>query len=133
MNIWAKIKAWLTVHSDFMNSVVFLAAMAHVGWGALIVLVPQFVLGIDLRLGVWTSVFLTAFAIGKEFFWDSNFEKNPPQTFKDNAQDFCGYLGGIALAWGLIGLALHFHSRGAESMAASPFDDVAWTVFLLGG
>jgi hypothetical protein len=126
---WQKFKAWLTAHSDFMNSVVFLAAMAHVGWATIIVLAPQFVLGTDLKLATWTSIILTAFAAAKEFIYDANIER-PVQSTKDNVQDFVGYLGGIALAWILIGFSIHFHAHGAVTVPGVARDSSAAVVLL---
>lgn len=111
MSIWAKIKTWLTAHSDFMSNVQFLAAMAHIAWAALIVLAPQFVFGLDLKLGLWMSIILAVTAGAKEYVYDASFEKN--QTFAINTQDFAGYLGGIAFSWILIGLAFYFRTHGA--------------------
>jgi hypothetical protein len=106
--MWSKIKAWLTTHSDFMSSVTFLAAMAHVGWAFIIMLTPQFLFGVDVKLALWVSIALTAFAACKEYIYDANIEQ-PKQTFIMNTQDFCGYLGGIALGWIIIAVRLHLH------------------------
>jgi hypothetical protein len=108
VSIWARIGKWLTEHSDFMNEVDFLAAMAHVGWAYGIILTAMFLSG-SFRLTEETSIGLILFAAGKEFIYDARWER-PPQTFKDNAQDFCGYLGGIAFAWIAIGIQWHFYS-----------------------
>lgn len=34
----------------------------------------------------------------KEFWFDATQEKDPPQTFADNLEDFAGYVGGALLA-----------------------------------
>lgn len=103
--MWAKIKEWLTIHSDFMNSVNFLAAMAHVGWACLIMLSVAVLSNSNMRACEYVSGCLIAFAAIKEFWFDATFER-PKQLFKDNAQDFAGYLGGVALAWAVIAVHL---------------------------
>lgn len=103
--MWSKIKTWLTAHSDFMSNVQFLAAMGHIGWALIIILVPQFLFAVNIKVASWMSVVLGVAAAGKEYIYDANIEKD--QTFKDNTQDFAGYLGGIALAWIIITVRLH--------------------------
>jgi hypothetical protein len=95
---WAK--ARLT--NSWMLDVQYLAAMAHSGWAALIVLSAARFL--DLKLTAGVSGGLVAFAAVKEFVYDANFEV-PRQTSKDDWEDFLGYLAGIALAWAVIGLS----------------------------
>ena len=41
---------------------------------------------------------ITLYAAGKEFWFDAKYEKNPPQTFKDNIEDFLGYALGAWMA-----------------------------------
>ncbi len=119
-NLWNKLKALLT--NTWMNSVTYLAAMAHIGWAALILVSVAFVSNTSLATCAYASVGLVVFAAIKEYGYDANFEL-PKQTWKDNTQDFAGYVGGVALAWGVILLHLHMpaphevkHSRdhGAE-------------------
>jgi hypothetical protein len=99
MTIWQKIQALLT--NSWMNSVQYLAAMAHIGWAALIVLsVAMF----SDQSYVWTGIFsgvLIVLAACKEFLYDANYEL-PKQTSADNWEDFFGYVGGTALAWILL-------------------------------
>ena len=46
----------------------------------------------------WTAGFAAVAALLKEWWFDATQEKNPPQTFADNALDSLGYLTGIGLA-----------------------------------
>lgn len=41
----------------------------------------------------------------KEFWFDATQEKDPPQTFLDNLEDFAGYAGGALLAVAVVNLA----------------------------
>jgi hypothetical protein len=131
MTLWARIGKWLTEHSKFMNELDFLAGMAHVAWAYGIVLTTMFVSG-QLRLTAEISIGLVLFAAAKEFIYDANFEKDPPQTFKDNMQDFCGYLGGLALAWIAIGVIRHFHAKTGGSLMPVPMANDTW-LLVLGG
>jgi hypothetical protein len=131
MSFWARIGKWLTEHSKFMGEVNFLATMAHVAWAYGIVLTTAFISG-QLRLAAEMSIGLGLFAAVKEFVYDANFEKDPPQTFKDNMQDFCGYLGGIALAWIAIGVAWHLRAKAGGSSAPAPLTGDAW-LLVFGG
>lgn len=107
--MWAKIKAWLTTHSDFMNDVNFLATMGHIGWACLIMLSVALLSNLNMRSCEITTGIIVILTGIKEFGWDANFEKNPPQDFAMNLGDFCGYLGGIALAWGVILVHMRLH------------------------
>ncbi len=91
--MWQRIRGWLT--NSWMNEVNFLAAMAHVGWACLLTLACSIWFGSRGQLGASAS--LIVYAAIKEWGYDAHFEL-PPQTWRDNLQDFCGYLGGIALA-----------------------------------
>ena len=35
----------------------------------------------------------------KEYYFDAKYEKDPPQTFADNTQDFIGWALGPLLGW----------------------------------
>lgn len=50
-----------------------------------------------LSVAVIVSIVLAAV---KEFVFDLKYETTPPQTVKDSALDFAGYLVGIVVAWG---------------------------------
>jgi hypothetical protein len=89
--------------NSWMNSPIYLAAMAHIGWATLLILSCSMFLHTH-RWILLASFFLTLFAAIKEFWYDARYEL-PPQTTKDNVQDFLGYLGGIALAWLVIWLS----------------------------
>jgi hypothetical protein len=99
--MWAKIKEWLTTHSDFMNEVGFLATMGHIGWACLITLSAALLSNLNMHVCEGVSGGLIGLAAIKEYVYDANFER-PVQTWKDNTEDFVGYLGGIALAWFVI-------------------------------
>jgi hypothetical protein len=104
------LKAWLSKYltNEWMNEVSFLAPMAHIGWAALIVLATAILSGSNVKACGYASAGLTLFAALKEYVYDANFEI-PKQTFRDNTEDFAGYLGGIALAWLIVVLHLHLH------------------------
>ena len=99
--------SWLV--NRWMNEVAYLAAMAHVGWAALIVTASnEFALARHVAyrwslMGMTTGA-LVVFAAVKEFWYDARYEL-PPQTFRDNAEDFAGYCGGVLLGWVLVLLA----------------------------
>jgi hypothetical protein len=86
-----------------MNSPVFLAAMAHIGWAALLVLATS----VFASPGVCADVTLAlvVYAALKEFWWDPSYEL-PKQTTKDNVGDFLGYVAGLLLAWLVIAAKL---------------------------
>ena len=100
---WFKIK----LTNSWMNSVIYLAAMAHVGWAALLLLSVHILSARSTRADAWASGALLVFAVMKEFVYDANFEI-PKQSFKDNAEDFLGYLGGVVLGWAIIEAAAHW-------------------------
>ena len=104
--VWEWLKTRLT--NRWMNSVAYLAAMAHVGWACLLMLLVALLSGRSIRACMWASIALVIFAAGKEWLYDANFEI-PKQTFRDNAGDFLGYLGGIALSWIILLAAIHIH------------------------
>jgi hypothetical protein len=96
------VTAWTWLRNSWMNDATYLAAMAHIAWACLIVLAAD-VLSRDAR--AWergVTLTLVLFAALKEYVYDAHFEE-PPQTWRDNTQDFVGYCCGIALAWGIIG------------------------------
>jgi len=109
VTLWARIGAWLTAHSDFMNEVPYLAAMAHIGWACLIVLSAAMISVLDMHWCIGISISMTVFGLVKEYVYDARFER-PVQSFRDNTEDFAGYLGGIALAWAVIGISLYLRA-----------------------
>jgi hypothetical protein len=126
--MWAKIKEWLTTHSDFMNSVTFLAAMAHVGWACLIILSTALISSSNMHWCIGVSAFMFVFAAIKEFWYDMMFER-PKQTWLDGIGDFVGYLSGIALAWVVMSITLCLHSQSTPHVTpVSPAsaDNAAW-------
>jgi hypothetical protein len=87
-----------------MNDTTYLAAMAHIGWACLVILATALLSSLSShRACIYASAVVTGFAFLKEYVYDAHFEL-PKQTFRDNTQDFCGYLGGIALAWCILTL-----------------------------
>lgn len=106
------IKTWLAKYltNEWMNETSFLAPMAHIGWAALIVLSVALLTSTNLKICAVVSAGLVVFAGLKEYVYDANFEL-PKQTFKDNTEDFVGYLGGLLLAWAVIGLQLYLRGK----------------------
>jgi hypothetical protein len=97
-----------------MASNEFDATMAHVGWACLITL-ATLVVTLAARAPLpraalpacgWCSGALVAFALVKEYVYDANFEE-PKQDFAENTRDVLGYLGGLALAWIVIGASMY--------------------------
>jgi hypothetical protein len=111
-----RIFVWLKSHltNSWMASNEFDAAMAHVGWACLITL-ATLVVTLAARAPFpraalpacgWCSGALVVFALVKEYVYDANFEK-PKQDFAENTRDVLGYLGGLALAWIVIGASMY--------------------------
>lgn len=72
------------------QNIQFVAYMAHMGVTALIV----------EHTGRWRPYVAVAVVVAsaiKEFYFDARYEKDTPQTFLDNLQDFAGYLSGATL------------------------------------
>lgn len=80
--------------TDLGENPSFIAFNAHC-WFAFSVVYVSLDQGLDLPRVVWTALVVAAV---KEFIFDATQEKNPPQTFLDNLEDFCGYAVGTALA-----------------------------------
>ena len=75
------------------QNIQFVAFAAHLGIAALIVEhMPQ-------PFYIMLAVFVVAGI--KEFVFDARYEKNPPQTFTDNMQDWLGYAVGAGLGYWL--------------------------------
>jgi Na+/H+ antiporter NhaD/arsenite permease-like protein len=75
------------------QNIQFVAFAAHLGIAALVV----------EHLPDPFYVMLAVFVIAgiKEFVFDAQYEKNPPQTFTDNLQDWLGYAIGACLGYWL--------------------------------
>lgn len=99
MSFWNRLRALLT--NSWMNSVTYLAAMAHIGWAALIVLATAVLSNVHIATCAYVSGGMIVFGLVKEYVYDANFEI-PRQTWKNNTGDFAGYVGGVALAWAII-------------------------------
>ena len=54
--------------------------------------------------GLPAGAMVVAIAAVKEFVFDADEEKDPPQTFMDNLTDFGGYCAGVVLAAGVFAL-----------------------------
>jgi hypothetical protein len=117
VGLLAKAWAWMKAHftNSWMASDDFDATMAHIGWACLITL-ATLIVTIAMRMPipravlpacVWCSGALVVFGLVKEFWFDLRFEI-PKQTAWDGVKDFLGYLGGLALAWAVIGVSLLF-------------------------
>ena len=89
--------------NTWMNNVTYLATMAHIGCIAAVVLGLARFIHTPRYMTIMSAIFVVAAAI-KEFWYDARYEL-PPQSTKDNVQDFVGYLGGISLAWLVISLS----------------------------
>lgn len=56
---------------------------------------------LPIHLRIYAACAVTVAAAIKEFWFDAKYEKNPPQTFMDNLQDFASWTAG---AWmGVLG------------------------------
>lgn len=85
----------LSVVSNYVatlgQSIQFVAFIAHSA--------VSFILVEHLPMRQWlTALLITIYAGIKEYYFDARYEKNPPQTFKDNTEDFLGYVLGAWLA-----------------------------------
>ena len=76
--------------ADLGQNIQFVAFFAHAG-------VAYFILSNWPYL--WLVVGITLFGLVKEFYFDAKYEKDPPQTFMDNLEDFVGYVGGAWLGY----------------------------------
>lgn len=92
--------------NTWMNNVNYLAAMAHIGWAALIIVLAALFSNVSLVWCGWISLAFVACAFVKEYWYDANYEL-PKQTFADNTTDFLAYVAGVALGWGAIGIKLY--------------------------
>lgn len=94
MAILSTLSSWV---SKIGQSIQFVAFWAHFGVAALIVEhTPHHFL---------VASIVSALAAVKEFWYDANYETNPPQTFLDNFEDWLGWtLGAIV---GLLFVTLH--------------------------
>lgn len=72
----------------------FITAMAHAGFAYSVLATCAY---FGLTLWVAVPVFMVLVGV-KEFYMDVTFEKNPPQTLLDGAQDFLEYMGGVVVA-----------------------------------
>jgi hypothetical protein len=93
--------------NTWMNSVDFLASMAHALAGCLIVLGAAVFLGFAPAWWVAWLVLAAVTAV-KEYWYDANYEI-PKQTFRDNTLDFAFYQVGAAIGTGAAWLAHHLH------------------------
>lgn len=109
---WTSVMTWLKAKlgNSWMNDSDYGFFMAHSGWAggslACFAFVKAGTANAMRSYIYWTLAWVVA-AFLKEYVYDANFE-TPKQTFKDNTQDFLGYLAGMALVWIVIGL----HLRG---------------------
>lgn len=86
-----------TLIADVGESPNFVAAMAHFWFAWSVVITLHLSLP---RVPAWSvAIAIVAVAAVKEFWFDARYERNPPQTFIDNLQDFAGYSAGALLAF----------------------------------
>lgn len=74
------------------QSIQFVAFFAHFFCAAYVI--SRFY---DWDLRILLALLVTIGAAIKEFWFDANYEKNPPQTFKDNLEDWLGWTLGALL------------------------------------
>ena len=74
------------------QNIQFVAFWAHLGVGALIVLVSG-------RYSEVAAIIVILGASVKEFYFDAKYEKDPPQTFWDNLEDFSGWSMGAVVGF----------------------------------
>lgn len=68
----------------------FVAFFAHAGVSA----------WIARRFHFWpVPLLIVLFAAVKEYWFDARYEKSPPQTFRDNTEDFLGYALGALVGY----------------------------------
>ncbi len=87
----AKLWQWIAEHvANIGQSIQFVAFWAHLGVGAILT-------RIAIKHDLHPEWVLLAIVIGgaiKEYWFDAREEKDPPQTFWDNTEDFVGWLLG---------------------------------------
>lgn len=88
---------------DWMKSSSWLANAGHVGWGALITL-TAFTLGGHRALD-WTASVLLGLVVFKEYVADPYVETG--EDWKTGSVDLAGWVGGMALTFGLVWLKSH--------------------------
>jgi uncharacterized membrane protein YedE/YeeE len=76
--------------STLGESLQFVAFCAHAG-------VAAYLLKEFPSARWWLAGGIILFAVGKEFWYDATYERNPPQTSADNWQDFAGYVVGVGI------------------------------------
>ncbi len=81
--LWVRFSNWVATTG---TTPAFIAFWAHAG--------AAFMVCIVLGVPPWAVLIYAAI---KEYWFDKHYEK-PPQTFRDNSQDFAGYAAGAGLA-----------------------------------
>jgi len=77
------------------QNIQFVAFWAHLGVAALVTILAfhftrfGWVVGLVIILGAGV----------KEYYFDAKYEKDPPQTFWDNTEDFIGWALGTVVGW----------------------------------
>lgn len=87
--MWNKLSNFIANLGQNIQFVAFMAHMFFTAW-----LISRFD-SLDLRITLAIAAIFISFV--KEFWFDATYEKNPPQTFKDNLQDWLGYTLGAIL------------------------------------
>ena len=77
------------------QNIQFVAFWAHLGVAGLVtILFYHFT-----KYGSYISISIVIGAFIKEYYFDAKYEKNPPQSFLDNTEDFAGWAFGVLIGW----------------------------------
>lgn len=77
------------------QNIQFVAFWAHLGVAA-IVTIAAYHFTAD---GTYVAAAIVSGAAIKEYYFDAKYEKDPPQTFVDNTEDFIGWALGTLVGW----------------------------------
>lgn len=77
----------------------FVAGAAHFFFAGYIMMMTDLLWPNNL---LWAVLGITGLAAAKEWGFDARYEKNPPQTFMDNLEDFLGYAAGAWITYFIV-------------------------------
>lgn len=87
--------SWTNKIATLGQNIQFVAFFAHAG-------VSYFVIDVAPEpVKMWLAWLIVVLAGIKEFYFDARYEKNPPQTFWDNLEDWLGWSVGVVLGFRL--------------------------------